>query len=257
MPNLMNFSDYIIFVDESGDHGLDTIHQNYPVFVLAFCIFKKCDYIQKIVPKLQELKFKYWGHDDIILHERDIRKSRGDGYEILNDEEVRHAFFSDLNRVIAESDFVITSTVVRKDKLKNYPEPSNPYELSLLFCMERLLKWLEDRGEAGKAVHIIFESRGRVEDGELELEFRRICDGISTLPLSSKSDFSKFQFSLRFVSKKANSLGLQLADLVARPIGLSVLKPLQKNQAFEIIFHKLMKYPNGEYDGKGIKVFPK
>jgi hypothetical protein len=32
------FSEYIVYVDESGDHGLETIDPNYPVFVLAFCI---------------------------------------------------------------------------------------------------------------------------------------------------------------------------------------------------------------------------
>ena len=29
------YSDYIVYVDESGDHGLKTIDENYPVFVLA------------------------------------------------------------------------------------------------------------------------------------------------------------------------------------------------------------------------------
>jgi len=41
-----------------------------------------------------------------------------------------------------------------------------------------------------------------------------------------------------FASKKANSSGLQFADLVARPIGLNALQPDQKNRAFEIIKHK-------------------
>jgi hypothetical protein len=37
------FSDYLVFVDESGDHGLDVIDAGYPVFVLAFCIVRKED----------------------------------------------------------------------------------------------------------------------------------------------------------------------------------------------------------------------
>ncbi|HFD87807.1 MAG TPA: DUF3800 domain-containing protein, partial [Gammaproteobacteria bacterium] len=32
-------SEYIVFVDESGDHGLRSIDEAYPIFVLAFCIF--------------------------------------------------------------------------------------------------------------------------------------------------------------------------------------------------------------------------
>ena len=35
------FSDYIVFVDESGDHGLENIDPAYSVFVLVYCIFEK------------------------------------------------------------------------------------------------------------------------------------------------------------------------------------------------------------------------
>ena len=42
------FSDYIVYVDESGDHSLDAVYEEHPVFVLAFCIFKKSDYAQVV-----------------------------------------------------------------------------------------------------------------------------------------------------------------------------------------------------------------
>lgn len=32
----MTFSDYLIFADESGDHGLSTIDPQFPVFALVF-----------------------------------------------------------------------------------------------------------------------------------------------------------------------------------------------------------------------------
>ena len=40
------FSEYIVYVDDSGDHGLKKTDPNYPMFVLAFCIFRKEDYLQ-------------------------------------------------------------------------------------------------------------------------------------------------------------------------------------------------------------------
>lgn len=40
----MRFSDYIVYVDESGDHSLTSIHAGYPIFVLALCIFHKEEY---------------------------------------------------------------------------------------------------------------------------------------------------------------------------------------------------------------------
>ncbi len=38
---ITSFSKYIVYVDESGDHGLQNIDANYPYFVLAFCVFHK------------------------------------------------------------------------------------------------------------------------------------------------------------------------------------------------------------------------
>lgn len=35
------FSDYLVFVDESGDHELDAIDPGYPMFVLAFGVLRK------------------------------------------------------------------------------------------------------------------------------------------------------------------------------------------------------------------------
>ena len=37
----MDFSDFVIYVDESGDHSLAEIDRYYPIFVLDFCIFSK------------------------------------------------------------------------------------------------------------------------------------------------------------------------------------------------------------------------
>jgi hypothetical protein len=34
------FSNFIVYVDESGDHGMQTLDVNYPMFVLAFCVFE-------------------------------------------------------------------------------------------------------------------------------------------------------------------------------------------------------------------------
>ena len=52
-------------------------------------------------------------------------------------------------------------------------------------------------------------------------------------------DFSAIEFVPVFVKKAANSSGLQLADLTARPIALNMLRPTQQNRAFKIIQTKL------------------
>lgn len=56
--------------------------------------------------------------------------------------------------------------------------------------------------------------------------------------------------------KKTNSEGMQLADLTARPIGLSVLRPEQPNRAMAILESKFYLDGAGNKNGFGLKVFP-
>jgi hypothetical protein len=106
-----NFSDYIVYVDESGDHGLKAIVPNYPVFVLVFCIFHKSHFIEKIVPAIQGVKFKHFGHDQVILHETDIRKDRGD-FSILKSKAAKDEVMSELSDIIEASIFTCVSSVI-------------------------------------------------------------------------------------------------------------------------------------------------
>jgi len=48
-------SDYIVYVDESGDHSLTSIDPDYPVFVLSFCIFRKEVYASGVTPVIRQL----------------------------------------------------------------------------------------------------------------------------------------------------------------------------------------------------------
>jgi hypothetical protein len=57
--------------------------------------------------------------------------------------------------------------------------------------------------------------------------------------------------------KACNSPGLQLADLIARPIGRQVIKPQQENRAFQILAAKFRRNPRtGSAIGWGLKIFP-
>ncbi len=54
------------------------VDPSYPVFVLSFCIFRKDDYAGVVAPALQNFKFRFFGHDLVILHNHEIRKALGD-----------------------------------------------------------------------------------------------------------------------------------------------------------------------------------
>jgi hypothetical protein len=243
------FSDYLVFVDESGDHGLDTIDPGYPVFVLAFCVINKADYVGQIVPAIQRFKLKHFGHDNIILHEREIRKDIGD-FAFLKSREKKEAFLGELTQIVAEAPFSLVCSVIRKEALKKrYSNPGNPYHIALGFGLERVHYYLQGQGAGSAKTHVTVERRGRREDAELELEFRRMCDGGNyhgqNLPLE-----------IVFADKKANLPGLQLADLVARPVGMNILRPEQSNRAFDVLAEKFYKNATGKPQGWGLKCFP-
>ncbi len=236
--SLKDNGDYIIFIDESGDHGLQSINSEYPIFALVFVVVKKTDYIEKIVPAFLDLKFRYWGHDQIVFHENDIRKEKGLFGLLRTDSKLRENFQKELADLIVSCAFKFIGAVIKKEDLsKRYKDPYNPYEIALLFCMEQTLEYLLQKGQEGKTIHLVIEARGNRENNELELEFRRICDNKRNWGYK-QPDFKRICFELIFSDKKCNSTGLQLADLIARPIGLSILRPTQKNRAIEALKDK-------------------
>ena len=244
------FSDYIVFVDESGDHGLGaSLDPDYPVFVLAFCVFRKDDYLTQVCPAVQKLKFKHWGHDAVVLHEHDIRKPAGH-YAFLQARERREVFMSDLNILMQQTQFTLIAAVIRKVEFaRQYATPANPYTTALEFGLERLYRQLEGLGQAAQLTHVVVEQRGKREDAELELEFRRVCDG---------ANFCRkpLPFAIVLAPKQSNAPGMQIADLVARPIGIKTLRPDKPNRAYEILEAKFRRSPQGDIRGWGLKTFP-
>jgi uncharacterized protein DUF3800 len=243
------FDDFTVFGDESGDHGMASIDPTYPMFVLALCVFPKRSYACDAAPAVMRFKFRHFGHDQVILHETDIRKSRGP-FAILRDAERREGFLEDLNRLVAGADFQIVASAIRKEQHRaRYAEPPNPYHVAMGFGLERLYLELRARGCRAGTTHVLFERRGAKEDAELEAEFRRICGG-------ANATGKKLPFEAVMCDKKCNSPGLQLADLVARPIGRKVLQPDQPNRAYDILQAKFRRGRDGRLLGWGLKIFP-
>ncbi|MEN9843505.1 MAG: hypothetical protein RLZZ612_1334 [Pseudomonadota bacterium] len=246
------YSNYVVYVDESGDHSLSSIDPDYPVFVLALCVFHKRHYAENIIPAVEKLKFNYFGHDSVVLHEHEIRKQKG-VFAFLSHLPTRQQFMGELSSIMEASRFVLIACVVDKRKL-NRGEESNPYHLALGVCLHALRDFLAEKGQDHLKTHVVVECRGKKEDAELELEFRRICDvesaSSTTLP-----------FDVVFADKKTNLTGLQLADLVARPIGVNHLRPDQSNQAFTLLKQKFYcaggrQLVGKDYENVGLMIYP-
>lgn len=139
-----SFSDYIIYVDESGDHSLESIDPDYPIFVLAFGIFHKRHYAEKIIPAIEKFKFNNFGHDLVVLHEHEIRKKKN-AFTLLNNRNFNRVFLDDLSQIMQSSNFILVACVIDKIKLQDsdiLTEENNPYHLALGFCLEGLHDFL-------------------------------------------------------------------------------------------------------------------
>jgi hypothetical protein len=243
------YSDYLVFVDESGDHNLVQIDPQFPIFVLLFTIIRKDDYVNRICPDLQRFKFEFWGHDEVVLHEHEIRKPFGD-FLFLLQRDLRERFLAGLTAQMEALPATVVAVVIDKHGyVARYNEPVSPYDYAMETGLERIFRHLESLGQSASTTSIIVEKRGRREDAELELAFRRVCDGANAL-------HKPLPFQLVMIPKTSNSPGLQLTDLMARPVALRHLRPDQPNRAFEIIETKLRRSPTGKTDGWGIKLLP-
>jgi hypothetical protein len=249
------FSDFIIFADESGSPVTNGLDPDFPIFVLVFVVIRKDVYACEVVPALQKLKFNFTGHDQIILHERDIRRSEKAFSFLRTDPLMRASFMEQVNALVESANLeVIVSIIDKRSLVQRYADPWDPYELALQFCLEQARNRIGSASAAGDIIHAVFESRGAAEDAALELAFRRIVSNEGRLgrapPRGWRTiSFQDFVWEPVFADKRSNSSGLQLADLFARPLGLQYLRPDQPNRAADIIRKKI--------PARCYKVFPK
>jgi hypothetical protein len=245
----MAYGEYIVYADESGDHSLVSINEEFPVFVLVFCIFRVDDYVRFIVPATQRLKFDFFGHDMIVLHEREMRKALPP-FDILQNGSVRSAFLGRVSSLVDDAPFDVIACVIDKKAFRDTRgHAANPYHVALEYGMERVFLHLQRRGQRDRPTCMVFESRGKAEDADLEREFERVRSSTRLRGLETTLTF-------RCAAKSANSTGLQIADMVARPIGLRVIRPGQANAAWDRIDPKIVRSPAGETRGWGLKVYP-
>ena len=106
------------------------------------------------------------------------------------------------------------------------------------------------RGEAKKADYLLYY-KPNVPLAVLEAKDNNhaVGDGmqqaLESLPLQ-----------LVMIPKASNSAGLQLTDLMARPVTLKHLRPQQPNRAYDIIETKFRRSPAGKIEGWGLKLLP-
>jgi hypothetical protein len=240
----------IVYMDETGDHTLELVDQDYPVFGLVMVICDSDAYADKIVPAVYRLKTDFFGHEGVILRSYDIRKQKGP-YAFLSDAARRSEFYSRINQVMALEAYVLIASIIRKQHHKERygAAAANPYDLAMEFALERLLPLLEEAGQM--EVYVMAEARGKKEDDQLSLSFYRFVNAGNAYVSADR--VKRVQFHLTFRTKEMNIVGMQMADLAAYPIARHVLSPSKPNPAYDILQPRFYVGPGRV---RGLKIFP-
>lgn len=243
----------IMFIDESGHHNLDPKKSDptYPIFVLVGCIFDEKYYKEEVLKKVNDLKTTFFGSSDIILHTLEMTrpgKTKERRYDRLNDSEIRVSFYQSLNTLLGKLEFRLVSCVIKKSAhLEKYgTNVLDPYLLSFNVLLDDFIAELSGN-EMGK---IIAEKRQDGLDNQLELAWLNLR--INGTEEAKGSEIKEKVEILSMIPKSANEIGLQIADLVATPIGRYVLQIPRKfghGVEYSVLEEKLRS--------KGLTILPK
>lgn len=248
-----NNKKYHFFLDETGDHGLTFIDDNFPIFLLAGCLFEDSEY-QKISEEINKFKREFFKTNEVILHSRDIRKCDG-SFQILFDLDIKKRFYEKLNNIIFSTKFTIISVAIDKKKhIEKYGKVAdNPYSICLSYILERLI-FCTDNRNSSPTISITIEKRGKKEDDQLLAYYNGVID-MGTFHVTFDR-FKKRIENFSMIAKKDNNIGLQIADLCAYPMARHVLNSEEPYIPFVIIKNKLYCSSSGKVDGYGLKIFP-
>lgn len=240
----------LLFLDESGDHSLTVIDNDYPVFVLGGVIVDRAYYREEVVPRIEQFKLDHLGDQNVILHTIDILRARN-GFESLVDLATRTDFYRALNELMSNLEYTVVACALRKDQhLERYGQSAiDPYAYCLEVVIERFCNEVGGIDDGG----LIFAEKRRPDlDDELDRQWAKFCR--YGCDFMRANDVERRVVDLSSKSKKLNLAGLQLADLVVSPIGRHVIgKPDRPD--WTIVESKFRKV-QGSYHGYGLKVLP-
>ena len=242
---------YFLFLDESGDHGLSNIDDNFPIFVLSGILINETDYVA-LEQSMAQIKKQFWEDKKVIFHSRDIRKCEKE-FVVLFDEEVKREFYEKINNLISTSNYEIISSAIDKNKyIKRYGRLSDDvYEIALSFIVERSVFSLDAKKETNKNLNIVIERRGKKEDKKLTEHFQALCSRGTGYVVPARLEM--YGINISFNSKSDDVPGLQLADLIAYPIARYVTDPDRANPSFDTFVSKFYSRKGRIY---GLKIFP-
>lgn len=258
---------YRLYVDESGDHVFNKLDEpSHRYLCLLGAWFRGGDYLP-FHGELETLKQRHFPHspdEPLILHREDIVARRRSFWR-LRDSERRAAFDEDLLGLLQHTRFTAVAVVIDKLRLREaYPTPAHPYHLAIGFLLQRYCGFLNHVSRQGD---VMAESRGGREDSLLKDSYSRVYERGAWMFRPEVFQQGLTSHELKLKPKTANVAGLQLADLLVKPIKNMVLADRWQAQhplsSFEerlvaVVKAKLNRHLyDGRIEGYGTVFFPK
>jgi hypothetical protein len=251
--------EYRFFLDECGMHDLRPEKDPFPVFCLCG-IAVPADRYDTFDALWKAWKARWLGDSHARVHETNVRHRSHRFYR--SDPVEQRELVESLDRQLAELEFTCIAAVIDKRRFGElYPAgkvddflPASAYLICIDFVFERFVHFLYHVGGDARGLTQA-ESRGPREDAEVHSEFLRLH-----LEGTQWQSEQQFRHALRpyieFRRKDGNISGLEVADLVARPIAEKVLRPETAPVRWDIIEPKIYDGLQGRKSSYGLKVFP-
>lgn len=250
-------SKFRLYIDETGNSDLESSTNPNHRFLTLTGIAIDLDYVLRILnPEMETLKIKYFNaHPDepIVFHRKDMVNAKG-YFQNLQDEEFRNKFNSDLVECFARWEYVVFSVILDKLEHKNSYQVwrYDPYHYCLKILIERYALFLEENDYCGD---VLAESRGGKEDVRLKDAFARLHKSGSEYISSERLQKLLTSGQLKVKSKASNISGLQLADLIAHPSRLEMIKTfnlqeIDYSDKFAVLITTIIKKKYYQKDGK-------
>lgn len=248
----------IVFIDECGNHRS---HDHYfPYFSVAAVVINDEDYAN-VQQRWRDWRYEYMREPERATHEPKMRMQNL-GYSLKNGKSVDVAQ-SSLNNLLMDLPFHLVASVLdHREFSVQYGRstvdeflPRDAYLMSITFALERVAHLLH-HGMGDRLARVLADSRERSNDARLQMEYQRLqIEG--TLFLAPEWFRHQFDAFMRFLPRTDDEVGLQIADLMARPVAEKYKDPSSSPLRWDVAKAKLYQGGADTRPAWGLKLFPK
>lgn len=252
MNNLVRKSEYCLYIDELGT--ANTSDKNSSLYILAGCSINESER-QNMKIWADKIKFKYWGHENIVFHSREIGRKENN-FEIFRDGKIFRQFLKDLEEFLLHSKFKMFFIIVDKEKARRRAwNHVKIYKTTSDQLVKNFILILLSGDSRGK---IVVESA----TAEKDFYFHKAIGYYLTAGIKDlKVDYKKIQetlTSISFVTKNNFDIEEQIADLFAYAarckyfgqLGKKVKSGIYEKMMLKLLKDKIFKNPRNAKDQK-------